>query len=236
MKTRGLAWGVLWLGQLLVACQAEDAVVTAERFRVTFQALSDGEGLPGAVVFLDGTPYGRTGPTGILTVDVAGVEGQTVRIDVQPPRGFRPPSEVPSLQLRAYEVFTAEQRRLGIEVDFTCPPAKRYAALIVTASRFSDLPVLYRGEEIARTDRSGIAHALLELGPFDQFSVQLDTSGNPKIRPVSPRSPVYKMEDNDTYFVFEAEIEVEKPREQVVAPPPPPPPAPPPGPRMPRRF
>ena len=213
-------------------CEEAPRGPTSEPFRVTFRAQSDGEPLPGVMITVDHQLYGETNDQGILRADIVGVDGQAVFVDAQPPTQFRPPERTPVLHLRAFEATTPTQERNGIEILLDCPPRHRKAVVIVRANGLARLPVLYRGEPIARTDRSGVAHVFLRLGPTDRFQLQLDTSDRERIRPRSPRSPVFELADEDRYFVFDAPVEEEP------LPPPPPPEAPPPpsGPRIPRRF
>jgi hypothetical protein len=72
-----------------------------------------------------------------------------------------------------------------------------------------NLPVLYLGHEIARTDAFGAAHALIQVPPGEPFRLTLDTSSNPALRPASPSAELAVGEADDI-VVFEPKVAPEK--------------------------
>jgi hypothetical protein len=56
----------------------------------------------------------------------------------------------------------------------------------VRAERGPNLPVLYLGRELARTDSSGAAHLVLDVASDDVVELVLDTTEQPGLRPKSP--------------------------------------------------
>ncbi len=185
-------------------------------FPVTFTAVAD-EPLAGVEVRLQsGKPLGTTGADGVLRVVLAAREGTKVPFRVQCPEGYRPPREMPVLTLR--QLTGADPRASGpsLDVSIQCPPAERVAALVVRANQ-PDLPVLAEGREVARTDRDGIAHALVSLPPNSTFRVVIDTSSNARLRPQNPATTL-TLPDADEIFTIDQALVEEGPGREALQP------------------
>jgi hypothetical protein len=72
----------------------------------------------------------------------------------------------------------------------------------VRAQNGLNLPLRYLGREIARTDESGVCHALLQLPPSESVTLTLDTSGADKLRPKSPEFK-FTVPPHDEVVVFD---------------------------------
>jgi len=84
------------------------------------------------------------------------------------------------------------------------------AAAIVSAPGFANLPVLVHDREVARTDATGTAHAILEGSPSTPMRVVLDTSSMPRVIPPSPHQDV-QIGRRDDIVVFAPELTDVKP-------------------------
>jgi hypothetical protein len=170
-------------------------------FRVTFAAETDGEPLPGVDVVIDGRHLGTTGPDGALRHAFQAAEGSAVAIHVQCPDGYRAAEEIPLLRLRQVRHLTKESVERGIPVPIVCPPAERLAVVVVRTGE-PDLPIRYLGREIERTDAAGFAQIMLPLEPPESFSLEIDSSANPKLRPRNPTA-TFALGDADQIFLFD---------------------------------
>jgi hypothetical protein len=95
------------------------------------------------------------------------------------------------------------------EYDVACPPTNRTVVVAVRADGGGNLPVLYLGREIARTDGSGAAHVMLKLKPDESFDLVLGTTENASLRPQNPFAS-FAVKERDEVFVFDQKFELEK--------------------------
>ena len=72
-----------------------------------------------------------------------------------------------------------------------------------------NLPVVFLGNVVARTDSSGAAHFALDVKPGEQFEVQLKTDENPKLLPKNPGRS-FVMPPRDDVVVFNQTFTLEK--------------------------
>ncbi len=222
MKQKWLVLGIAAFGLLACACEEPKPL---PQFRVTFIAESDGEPLSNVRVVADGQVLGETGENGELGVEITGREGQAMAVNAQCPEGHRAPEQLPLLTLRTFQGLGEEARQRGIEMTISCPPAERSAAVVIRALNqddepVPDLPVKVRGQELARTDESGVAHLSFSLRPNSTFRVLLDTEGLDDIRPQNPGT-TFTVPDSDEYFVMNQTFHVQRRRRRrrrVVAP------------------
>jgi hypothetical protein len=63
--------------------------------------------------------------------------------------------------------------------------------IAIRAEHGPNLPLMYLGRELARTDGSGAAHLMLEVASEDIVELVLDTSAQPRLR---PRSPILRIQ------------------------------------------
>lgn len=200
----------LALGTLALGCGSPPPPPV---FHVTFTSLADTLPLPGVQVMRGTRVLGTTDAYGKLEVRLHGQDGTSVSYRVQCPQGYRTPPTPPPLvlrQFRAVAVPGQPARQRGIEVTLQCPPSQRYAAVIVRAGGFAGLPVTMQGQEVTRTDTSGVAHFMLPLAPNSQFALGLDTSSNPYLRPQNPTAS-FTLADADDILIFDPPVHEELP-------------------------
>jgi len=179
----------------LVSCEPPPAPAVT----VTVRARTEtGTAVANADVFAGPTLVARTDREGLARLDIRGAEGDTFYVRVDCPTGFRSPNEPLSV------------RRLGIaattalpEYDVVCHEIRHTLVVAVRAEGGADLPVLYLGKEVARTDRSGAAHVTVAMDVHERIELMIGTSGkdNEKIHPQNPVS-VFEMPDHDDMQVF----------------------------------
>jgi hypothetical protein len=73
------------------------------------------------------------------------------------------------------------------------------AAVIVRTPNRANLPVVYQGREVTRTDLQGVAHMIFKVRPRDVLAFRIDTSSQPLLRPASPTFTVATREGDDVY-------------------------------------
>lgn len=183
-------------------------------FRVTFTAVSDGDPLAGVAIVADGVAQGETDVNGELGVQITGREGQSVTVNAECPEGYRAPEQIPLLMLRSFQAIDARAAARGIEMTITCPPAERLAAFVVRTldqddQAIPDLPITIRGEEVARTDASGVAHFHFKMRPATTLRISLDTSARDDVRPQNPGN-TFTIPDQDEVFIMDQHFEVKR--------------------------
>lgn len=175
-------------------------------FEIVIHVESDpGVPLPGATIVRDGKDVSATGADGRAKLALRGNEGDSADLFVRCPQGFQSPPKP----------ITASLRRIANDAKHppyavACPPLERKVVVAVRAENGPNLPVLYLGKEMARTDAAGAAHLLLSVRPGDQFEISLGTTerGNERLRPQNPTVAfVVKAHDDimtfDQRFAFE---------------------------------
>jgi hypothetical protein len=159
--------------------------------------------LQGAQVFAQGKAQGATNAKGAAALTLNGPEGTTFDFTIQCPEGFRSPTAPVAIVLH----------RLGDsgivpEYKATCMPLTRSAVVAVIAERGPNLPVIYLGREVGRTDGSGAANVLLQVTPGEQFTLALSTEGDKASKALKPQNPTmtFAANDRDEVFVFREEF------------------------------
>ncbi|MDB4942696.1 MAG: hypothetical protein JWP97_2230 [Labilithrix sp.] len=168
-------------------------------FTVTVLVESDpGRPLAGATVTRDERPVATTGADGRAQLTFMGADGEMALASVACPPGFTSPAKALSIRVAR----TRDGRTPVFNV--ACPPTQRKVVVAVKAEHGPNLPVLYLGNVVTRTDMSGAAHFALEAAPGEQFQVTLDTSGKDgeHLLPVSPSKP-FTVGSTDDIVVFE---------------------------------
>jgi hypothetical protein len=174
-------------------------------FMVGVRVESDpGVGLPGATLSMHGRQLGVTDATGLMVATLAGVSGETIELNVSCPSGFRQPTAPLLVRLRP-----AQRASDRPEYRVACPPLQR--KLVVAVKAEPNLPLRVLGEEIARTDRFGVAHALLSVAPGDVVVVKLDTSAQASLMPRDPELRVV-MPERDELVLFQQAFTKPKPK------------------------
>ena len=153
-----------------------------------------GQPVAGASVSFQGRSVGRTDDAGTVTLAVHGAEGEHVTIGVGCPEGFVADGKAADIVLHTLEDPTRKP-----EYDVACRPTHRTVVVVVRADRGAGLPVMYLGREVARTDESGAAHALLEVPAADDVEVSLSTleAGNQRLRPQNPSMKFFASDPSD---------------------------------------
>ncbi len=162
--------------------------------------------LPGARVVYKSSAVGTTDETGTVNFRLTGTEGQVYDLVVRCPEGFTSPSKPVSVALRKLADPAA---RPEYRVD--CPPSTRKVVVAVRADNGKDLPVIYLGRELARTDESGAAHVMLTVPPNQLVQLKLSTEGE-GAKDLRPQNPVasFAVKDRDEVLVFEQKFKVER--------------------------
>ncbi len=93
--------------------------------------------------------------------------------------------------------------------EVTCVPIKRTVVVGVRLDNGPNLPVVYLGRQVARTDPSGAAHVRVEVAPGEPFQLKIDTSerGNEDLRPQNPAAE-FSVDQNDDLLVFDQKMSV----------------------------
>lgn len=176
---------------------------------VTVVVESDpGVPLPDARILYGDRTVGTTALDGRARLTLGGVEGQSFDLSVRCPQGYRSPTAPVSVTLRR---LTDPGKAPLYEAS--CKPALRNVVVVVTADKGPNLPVLYLGGEVARTDASGAAHVLLRIPAGEQFSLTLATTGK-GAEALRPRDPVatFAVGERDDVFVFDPHFTLEQRR------------------------
>jgi hypothetical protein len=98
-----------------------------------------------------------------------------------------------------------------MEITLRCPPEKRLAVFIVRADHGSGLPVFLNGENIARTNASGVAHFSIWGAPGTEYAIELDTTEHPRLQPQFPRR-LLTLPDAEEVFVIEQSFDIQSER------------------------
>lgn len=159
----------------------------------------------GAAVLSGGRQLGVSDPQGRLSAAFSGAEGQVLDLVVQCPEGYRSPEKGISVALRA--IADTDRRP---EYHARCEPLLRTLVVAVRAVHGANLPVLYLGREVARTDRDGAAHVLVQRPSDDSVELVLDTHERPELRPRNP-SVRFQVGAEDEVVVFEPPLQVPPP-------------------------
>jgi hypothetical protein len=195
------------------ACARPHAAPT---FSLLVHVESDpGHPLPGAAVSYAGESVGKTGDTGTLTLNIHGTEGERISLKVACPEGYVSP--VQPTEVTLHRLAEAGKKA---EYDVTCPSVNRRVALVVRADHGPRLPVLYLGKEVARTDESGAAHALLSVPANEDAEITIGTgeAGAERLRPQNP-SMKFVPSDQDDVKVLNVAFAQEPAKRVYVAPP-----------------
>jgi hypothetical protein len=167
-----------------------------------------GQPLAGASVLFRGAEVGKTENDGSVLLSIEGTEGETLNFDVSCPNGFRSPAK--SLQVLLRRLADPSQRP---EYSVACSPTLRTVVVAVRAEGGPSLPVLYLGQEVARTDASGAAHAVMKVPPEEAIELVVGTNepGHERLRPQNP-STKFLVKNQDDLFAFDVHFTVEPQR------------------------
>ncbi|HMI83528.1 MAG TPA: hypothetical protein VK550_05505 [Polyangiaceae bacterium] len=167
-----------------------------------------GRPLAGARVLFQGKSVGTSKESGAVKLSVEGTEGEVFPFTVACPEGYRSPARPIDVTLRRLADPGAPP-----EFSVSCMPLTRSVVVAVRADQGPNLPVVYLGQEVARTDSAGAAHVLLTLAPGEEFELMLDTANaaGERLRPQKPTGKFsVKNEDEILTFHVPFTVEVEK--------------------------
>ncbi len=191
----GLGAGLLLLASATAGCRPQ----SAEPFEIIVHVESDpGIAMPGAMIVRDGREVTTTAVDGRARLALLGSEGDSADLFVRCPAGFQSP-----LKPITASLFRFPDDSKQSEYAVACPPSERRIVVAVRAENGPNLPVIFQGKELARTDAAGAAHLLLLLKTGEQFEISLKTSerGNERLRPQNPAvSFVVKAHDDIVTF------------------------------------
>jgi hypothetical protein len=189
-----------------VACDAFKPLAPPPQEIIVHVSGDPGRPLKDAALLYNGQKVAATGDDGIGKLKLTGKDGEGFDITVTCPEGFQSPSKPISVILRRL----ADPSKVP-EYEVACPPTARTVVVAVRAEGGVNLPVMYLGREVGRTDGSGSAHVLLKLKPDEPFDLVLGTTekGNERLRPQNPFAS-FVVKDHDDVFVFDQKFEQEK--------------------------
>ncbi len=156
-----------------------------------------GYALAGAVVSRNGKDLAKTGADGNATITMTGNDGETSDFAVHCPAEFTSPTAPLSVTIRRLS-----STGKAPEYTTSCPPSVRHVVVAVRADGGPNLPIIYLGKTVGKTDSAGAAHLLLAMRPGDQFELALDTSAIERLLPPSPHR-VFVVKDADDMQEFE---------------------------------
>jgi hypothetical protein len=182
----------------------ERAAPISQVHRVVVQAETAGhQPLAEVEVLRHGRVVGKTSATGSLTLHLEGSEGQRFELEARCPATYVPERQPLSVTLRRL-VETGKLPTYRVD----CQPSTRTSVVAVRATNGPDLPVMYLGRELARTDSSGVAHVALTLRPGERYELSLDTAGKP-LTPKNPRA-VFVVGNEDELVFFDQRFQGRK--------------------------
>lgn len=158
--------------------------------------------LVGARVLHQDKEVGVTLADGRAIVALKGMEGDSATLIVKCPDTNQQPPPI-TVALRRL----ADQRISEYAVQ--CPPLVRRVVVGVRADGGPNLPVVFLGSTVARTDLSGAAHFALDVKPGEQFEVLIKTDDQPKLLPKNPTRS-FVMPQRDDVVVFNQAFSLEK--------------------------
>jgi hypothetical protein len=205
-------WLVLGVGAALAsaACggaQADDPSKLG--FDADVVVTSDpGQGLAAAKLLAGGQELASTDKEGRARLSLHGAEGDSVSVNVACPPGYQSPGQPIVVSLRR---LSADSRIPSFVAR--CSPLTRTVVVGIRTENGPNLPVVYFGKEIGRTDAWGAAHVVLTVKATEQITLSLDTkSGADKRGKLRPENPTltFVAKDADDFVVLEQKFEVER--------------------------
>jgi hypothetical protein len=163
-----------------------------------------GNPLANVTVARDSRVVGTTDEHGRAALLLLGSEGDAVDLDVRCPGRSATPKRL-SLHLRRLANEKVP------EYYAECPLILRRVHVDVRAWGAGVLPVLYDRHAITTTNATGEGSFAIEATSGAQFSVTLDTSARPELRPQSP-TRVFVVDDTEDRFIWEQQFDKASPR------------------------
>ena len=166
-----------------------------------------GKPIEGAAILHNNAKVGVTAQDGSAMLKLRGDEGESLFFMVQCPEGHEAPSKPITVTLRRIADPTKHP-----EYTATCAPSMRTVVVAVRADNGPNLPVMYLGREVARTDESGAAHVMLTLRPAESFQLALKTTDEEAGALLRPQDPVatFVMKNQDDIVRFDQKFQVQR--------------------------
>ena len=144
----------------------------------------------------------------MVKLSIEATEGEVFPFTVVCPDGYRSPTKPIDVIVRRLADPSGPP-----EFSVNCTPLTRSVVVAVRADQGPHLPVVYLGQEVARTDASGAAHVLLTLPPGEEFELMLDTANaaGERLRPQKPTGK-FSVKNADEMLTFHVPfaVDVEK--------------------------
>jgi hypothetical protein len=145
----------------------------------------------------------RTDAQGNATLETARPDGETLRFAMKCPADTDPAEPI--------NVTVRRTEGAAPKFDRSCRPQIRTIAVVVRAENGPNLPVMFLGREITRTDASGAAHFSTKLRSGDTFTVGISTKEDDKLKPRDP-SAMMTVGQRDDVQLVNVKFEREKPK------------------------
>lgn len=197
-----VGWG------LMAGCEAVEPPPPPPQI-VGVRVTSDpGTPVAGAALVFNGREVAQTREDGLGQIKLNGRDGDAFQVIVRCPEGYDSPVQPILVKLRRL----ADPRQFP-EFSAICPPSSRGVVVAVRADNGPNLPVMYLGREIAKTDESGAAHIFLELKPGDQFDLTISTAAE-SASELKPQNPVqsFAVAEQDDVFLFNQSFKIPEKR------------------------
>src|SRR5262249_25028096 len=139
--------------------------------------------LAAASIAVDSKPLGTTNADKHATIRLHSKKNEVVPVSVKYPANHKSPALPIAVPLRRLN----DPSKIPL-YQTSCPPKLRTIIVAVRATQGPDLPVMYLGKEVARTDTSDATHVQLRLHPKKQFKLILSTEDQDEhlLRPQNP--------------------------------------------------
>jgi hypothetical protein len=191
---------------LLSACSLFDEAPSADSnvsTKVTIKAIDDvGVAVAQAEVLLGKKSRGLTGADGTLAVTLMGRPGQVAPLTVKCPDGYASPDK--TVDVGITELAPGSPAPL---FEARCTALAHSLVVAIRAENGPNLPVIYLGKELARTDAEGVAHVVLKVPPGETASLRLDTSAVPALKPQNPEL-TFKASNRDEMLLLEQKFSI----------------------------
>jgi hypothetical protein len=179
----------------------------ADPFEAQVNVVSDpGVGLAGAELLSGTRVVAKTDASGTAKIRFAGKEGDQVELTVKCPVDYESPTAPLLIALRRLAKGSQVPR-----FEARCSPTLRTVVIGLRVDKGPNLPVIYLGRAVARTDASGAALFTARVKPSEQVEVTLSTaeSGAEQLRPQSPTLTFVAM-DFDDFVILDQSFTIQK--------------------------
>lgn len=176
-------------------------------FEVQISVSSDpGQPLAGTELLSGSRVVGKTDAAGSAKVRFDGRDGEQIELTVRCPPDYESPAAPLTIPLRRLAKGSQQPR-----FEARCAPSLRTVVIGLRVEKGPNLPVIYLGRTVARTDASGAAVFTAKVKPAEQVEVMLSTAekGAEQLRPQNP-TLTFIAKDYDDFVVLDQSFTVEK--------------------------